>query len=165
VVGDTYRRWLSDEAGESTLTLEGPDLNNVPPRTTFASKGMQAEYGPLLVPGFYEIESVTREVASTESLAVSIDPQEGAMQLADLEALNLVGERVQVHSVDAWNSVARVSADSTDIESLLARRLLAVVLCLLLIEPILARTFRVGVVLLLAMSGAIVLQFVITLLR
>ncbi len=163
-VGDMYRRWLPDDSQQARLVVEGPDLRAEPLRTVFSSRGMQSEVGPLLLTGFYELSTTDIE-EPPEFLAVNVAADEGQTTQADLEGLNRISERLQVHSARSWQSIARVSSDSTDFESLLARRLLAVVLCLLLIEPILARTFRVGVALLLAMSATIVLQFVLTLLR
>lgn len=165
VVGDFYRLWLPEDAPQSRIIVEGPDLQSVSMRTTFSSRGMQAETAPLLLPGIYELERVGGTVPSTEFLAVNVDAHEGDLDPADLEALNHASERIRVESVNSWQSTTRMSDESADLASLLARRLLTVVLCLLVIEPILARNFRIGLILLLTMSTAIVLQFLVTLLR
>jgi hypothetical protein len=163
LIGAVYHPWLPDDS-QTIWTAEGPDLRPVPMRTAFGSRGIQAEVGPLLQSGIYEL-SMDSEIDAAEFIAVNVAPDEGRMTPADREVLNRISDRVSVHTARSWQTSAQVSADTTDLESLLARRLLAVVLCLLLIEPVLARQFRIGVALLLAMSAAIVLQFVITLLR
>lgn len=164
-IGDIYRHWLPDDSAQSLWTVEGPDLRTVPLRTIFGTRGMQGEVGPLLIPGFYELSRVTGAESRPEYLAVNVAAGEGSAAHADMQALNRISDQLTVHSTRSWQSSAQASPDTNDLESLLARRLLAVVLCLLLIEPILARTFRVGVTLLLALSATIVLQFVITLVR
>lgn len=163
VVGDTWRFWLPEDEPQPRLVVEGPSLANIAVKTILRSRGVQGEIGPLMLPGFYEMEYLTGN-RPLNHLAVNVDATESLAAPADLEALNQLSEQVRVFSVETWHSRARATSESVNMESLLARRLLTVVLCLLLIEPILARTFRVGVVLLLVMSGAIVLQSLITML-
>lgn len=161
-VGDMYRRWLPDGALTLRYQIESPDLETSALRTSFGIAGLQGEAGPLLLPGIYEVTSSDVE-ADSEYVAVNVSAAESEAAGADLDAIDRISNRIHIHSVQSWQRSARITSETTDLESILARWLLAVVLCLLLIEPVLARRFRVGVILLLALSATIATQFVMML--
>ncbi len=154
-VGEPISRFI--KAFNVSTKMTRPDNEKVSLRTTESKHFAQIHYEATNRAGIYEL-SIGPPMNQTEWYAVNVDPRESSLDHVGQEELeNDLLPGVEIEYLTQWQDGPRRLDNSLSERGGLTRWLLLAVLCLVLVELLMAWRFQYGFLLLVLIAGLVML--------